>query len=153
MEPSSDPSEDLFARNGESEPSDSDSDDPDGSLDPSSSSLLDEQDFTLDLMSNLYQEQPDVESYSKYSEMLFGMSGGSSTCPHCEFSSENLLELRIHMSKTHDGLKVYCIQCDYSAARRDTLLVHVRKVHERDLWKSDNFSKIAVFSIEFLRLF
>ena len=110
--------------------SDSDSDDPDGALEPST--LLDEpeQDFTLDLMSNLYHEQPDVESYSKYSEMLFGISGGSSTCPHCEFTSENLLELRIHMSKTHDGLKVYCIQCDYSAARRDTLLVHVRKVHE-----------------------
>ena len=97
MEPSSsedlDPNDLKFTKHGESEMSDSDSDDPDGSLEPSI--LLDEpeQDFTLDLMSNLYHEQPDVESYSKYSEMLFGISGGSSTCPHCEFTSENLLEL------------------------------------------------------------
>ena len=150
MEPSSEASEDVdpnelkFARDGESEPSDSDSEDPDGASDPSS--LLDEpeQDFTLDLMSNLYEEQPDVETYSKYSEMLFGVPGGSSSsCPHCEFTSENLLELRIHMSKSHDGLKVYCIQCDYSAARRDTLLVHVRKVHEGRGFPCDRCNYIA----------
>lgn len=92
-----------------------------------------ENDFSLELMNSLYEDQQPEnaeEIYSKYSELLFGNSEGSSTCPLCEFASENLLELRIHMSKAHDGQKVYCIQCDYSVARRESLLIHVRKVHE-----------------------
>ena len=135
MEPASDPSEDLepnefkISNYEDSELSDS-SDDNLEALEPDI--LLEEpdNDFTLQLMNNLYEEQLDVENYSKYSKLLFGDPGGESTCPHCEFTSENLLELKIHLSKAHDGLKVYCIQCDYSAARRDTLLVHVRKIHE-----------------------
>jgi len=87
-------------------------------------------DFTIDMMNSLNHDVPDIESIRKYSEMLFGSSEGRTICEHCDFGSENLLELRLHMATAHDGVQVHCIQCDFTATRRDTLLNHVRKVHE-----------------------
>lgn len=137
MEPSSELSEDVDPRNtsryGDTDFTDSDSDgemnglqylEPDTVIDEA------EEDFTLDMMNSLNHDVPDIESIRKYSEMLFGISEGRTNCDHCEFGSENILELKLHMSSAHDGLQVHCIQCDFTATRRDTLLIHVRKVHE-----------------------
>ena len=118
---------------GDTEMSDSDSDGEINGLEMfEPDTVIDEpeEDFTLDMMNSLNHEVHDIEALKKYSEMLFGISEGRTNCDHCDFGSENILEVKLHMSSAHDGLQVHCIQCDFTATRRDTLLNHVRKVHE-----------------------
>jgi len=118
---------------GETEFSDSDSDGEVNGLEMlEPDTVIDEpeEDFTLDMMNSLNHEVHDIETIKKYSEILFGISEGRTNCDHCDFGSENILEVKLHMSSAHDGLQVHCIQCDFTATRRDTLLNHVRKVHE-----------------------
>jgi len=136
MEPSSEISEEVEQETNRNEDTDFTDSDSDGEInglqlfEPDTVIDEPEEDFTLDMMNSLNHDVPDIESIRKYSEMLFGISEGRTNCEHCEFGSENILELKLHMATAHDGLQVHCIQCDFTATRRDTLLNHVRKIHE-----------------------
>ena len=139
-----DPTTDTANMNG-NESSDSDSEEDEytiGALRPDIETDADST-FSLDLMKTLNHGLPNIEALRKYSELLFGSSTGLTQCEHCDFSSDNLLELRFHQSKAHDGVQVHCMQCEYTAARRDTLINHVRKVHEGKGFPCDKCDYVA----------
>merc|ERR1719186_88596 len=68
----------------------------------------------------------------------FGKDGTKShSCDQCEYKTNQIGYLRLHVNSIHEGQRFSCNQCKYKATQESSLKKHIQSIHEGKRYPCD----------------